>query len=223
MTKGLEIYIAMNYIINAECGNPMKPKGAPMNNNFYFSDFSDEQILSHPDIKQHTLMMTGQTKDKKLELTKEQEKQIAIAYSRMFYALVEIHWTGGATLGNAQQKALEQMSSFVKTKSNPEHPMNKYLHVLDNQYRREISERIMTSPYSNEKINMNPELAKKWSDIATKQFQSYLKKMNDMYQEFMPQKNNNQSATQSDIIAQKAKTVMMKILQMQNEGYGRAA
>ena len=47
--------------------------------------------------------------------------------------------------------------------------------------------------------------------------------MNDMYQEFMPQKNNNQSATQSDIIAQKAKTVMMKILQMQNEGYGRAA
>ena len=218
---GLEIYIAVNYIICEECGNPIKPKGAPMNNENYFSNFSNEQILSHPDVKQRTLMMTGKSKDKTLELTKEQEKQIAIAYSKMFYALTTIHWCKGATLGTAWQKALEQMSSFVKTKSNPAHPMNKYLHALDNQYRREISERIMTSPYSNEKINMNPELAKKWSDTSTKQFQSYLKKMNDMYKEYMPQKevNNNQSAQETN----KAYTIMMKLLQLQNEGYQHAA
>jgi len=184
---------------------------------------SDNQILLNPDIKQRTLMMTGESKDKKLELNKEQQKQIAIAYSKMFYALTTIHWCNGATLGTAWQKALEQMSSFVKTKSNPGHPMNKYLHALDNQYRREISERIMTSKYSDEKINMNPELAKKWSDVATKQFQSYLKTMNDMYKEYMPDNNHTTIQNQTDKAAQKAHAMMLKILQMQNEGYARAA
>lgn len=195
-----------------------------MNSNTYSSEFSNEQILLHPDIKQRTLMMHGETKDKKLELTKEQEKQIARNFSIMFYALTTIHWCNGATLGRAWQKALEQMSSFVKTKSNPYHPMNKYLHALDNQYRREISERIMTSEYSDLKIEMNPELAKKWSDTATKQFQSYLKQMNDMYKEYMPATDNNkQESTQPNKSANQAYKIMMQFLQQQRGEYFRAA
>lgn len=195
-----------------------------MNSNTYSSEFSNEQILSHPDVKQRTLMMHGETKDKKLELTKEQEQQIARNFSIMFYELTTIHWCNGATLGRAWQKALEQMSSFVKTKSNLGHPMNKYLHALDNQYRREISERIMTSEYSDSKIEMNPELAKKWSDIATKRFQGCLKNMNDMYKEYMPiADNKKQESTQQNKSVNQAYIVMMQFLQQQRGEYSSAA
>lgn len=159
-----------------------------MMNQLYFTDFSDEQILAHPDIKQRILMMTGQKKDKKLELTKEQEKQIAKNFNEMLVSLMTLNWCRGGTLGAAEQKALDQMSSFVKSKSNPEHPMNKYLHAMDNQCRREVSERIMTDEHSDEKIGINSELAQRWAKIATEKFKKALKNMNDMYKEFMPQK-----------------------------------
>jgi hypothetical protein len=185
----------------------------------------DNQILLNPDVKQRILMMTGESKDKKLELTKDQEKQIARHFATMFYALTTIHWCNGATLGVAWQKALEQMSSFVKTKSNPEHPMNKYLHALDNQYRRDISERIMTSPYSDSKIEMNSERAKQWVTHETQEYKKSLQFMNDMYKQYMPEKKSDvQPKVVSFKIAQeKTYEQMLKILQINQMTNERAA
>jgi len=194
-----------------------------MTDQLYFSNFSDEQILAHPDIKQRILMMTGQVKDKKLELTKEQEKQIAHDYGVMFRSLIVINWCKGGTLGMAQQKSLEQMSSFVKTKSNPEHPMNKYLHALDNQHRREFSEYIMKNKYSEETVGINSELAQRWAKIATGNFQKAFKRMNEMYKQYMPQKQAEDKTKQVENEKQNAYKKMFLFLQMRQMSDERAA
>lgn len=193
--------------------------------NRYLSDFERNKILSNPDVKQHILMINGDKKDPKLELTKEQETQIAVNFGKMFSGLVVVNWCRGLNLGMAKQKALEQMSAYVKSKSNPEHPMNKYLHALDNQYRREVSENIMKSEHSDATLTVGSEWVKQWEKLATDDFNISMQQMNQMHKEFMPQKTPEKQfgAKSFEEAKDKAHQKMLLILQQQIDDKQRAA
>ena len=167
-----------------------------MDNVLNYSDFiksaKTNEIFSHPDIQQKMLMMMGENKNQKLELTKDEENKIAQNYQKMFFALAVIRWCKGEKLGIARQHALEQMNSYVKTKTNIAHPVNKYLIAINSQIHREISYRNMTDENSDKTINMNSELAKKWLAESTKIFQQCLQDMNEIYKKYMPAKDKKE-------------------------------
>ena len=185
-----------------------------MMNIMYSGNIQSNEILSNPDVKQRILMMTSDSKNKQFELTKEQKKQIRRNFAAMFYALTVIHWCNGATLGAAMQRALETMSSFVKSKTNPENPMSIYLHELDSEYRRKISERIMTGKYSDSKIELNENLAQKWAKLEIESFKKAIGLMNNMYKQLMPNKSN---------VAQNFYNNIAQNIQLQNSTNERAA
>ncbi len=196
---------------------------AMINDVLNYSDFIKSQnkngVLSHPDVQQKMLMLLGQEKNSKLELSEQEENKIAKNYQKMFFALATIRWCNGATLGVARQKSLEQMNSFVKSKTNIAHPMNKYLMSMNNQMFREISQRNMTDENSDKKININSTLAKKWLDESTKEFQKCLKELNEMYQKYMPEKTlEKMPATKSfENANQKAQQMLMQLLARQKQ------
>lgn len=200
-----------------------------MNEYTDYADFIKSQnrdgIFSHPDIQQRMLMMMGNEKDKKLELSKAEENKIAKCYRKMYFALATIRWCRGETLGIARQKSLEQMNNYIKSKTNVAHPMNKYLMAINGQMHREISQTNMTDKNSDKKVEIGPELAKKWTAEATKEFQQNLKDLNEMYQKYMPQKDlKKMPATKSfDIAKQRAQQLMQQILLQQMKNNQHAA
>jgi len=191
----------------------------------YLSDFERNKILSNPNVKQRILMINGDKKDSKLELTKEQQKQISVNFSKMFSGLVVVNWCRGLKLGVARQKALEQMSAYVKSKLNPEHPMNKYLHALDNQYRRDISEVNMEDEFADDTLPVKADWVKEWEKLATDDFNISMQKINQMYKEFMPQKTPEKQfgAKSFEEAKEKAHKKMLMILQMQLENENQRA
>ena len=167
-----------------------------MDNVLNYSDFiksaNCDEIFSHPDIQQKILIMMGENKDKRLELDKTEENKISQNYQKMYFALATIRWCNGEKLGVARQHAMSQMNSYVNTKINIAHPMNKYLVGINNQVIREVSYRNMTDKNSDSSIDINSELAKKWSTESVKIFQKCMHELNEMYQKYMPNKNKKQ-------------------------------
>lgn len=201
-----------------ECGEPRKPKEfAMMNNVLNYADFIKSQnkknIFSHPDVQQRILMMMGEEKNRKLELDHKEENKIAKDYSKMYFALATIRWCRGESLGMARQKSLEQMNSFVQSKKNVAHPMNKYLMAINNQMHREVAQLNMTDENSDKKIEIHSDLVQKWAKEATEVFQQCLKELNDMYKKYMPEKDiKQQPATIKFELAQKKTQQMMQQL-----------
>ena len=207
-------------------GNPLKPKGATMMNYVDFiNSQSDENILSHPDIQQRMIMLMGGDKDNKLELTKQEETQVAQHYLKMCYSLATIRWCRGETLGVARQKSLEQMDNFVKSKTNIANPVNKYLLSIHGRVSREFAEQNMTNPDSNENVKLHPVLAQKWSDQATKEFQKSLQILNEIHKKYMPEKNteNNPDTKSFNMAQQNVQKMLQQILLQQQMTDERAA
>ncbi|MFQ6703993.1 MAG: hypothetical protein ACLRFP_02850 [Alphaproteobacteria bacterium] len=195
-----------------------------LNYNDFIKSANQNKILSHPDIQQRMLMLMGENKDQKLELTKDEENKIAQNYQKMYFALATIRWCNGEKLGIARQHALEQMNSYVKTKTNIAHPMNKYLVAINSQINREVSYHNMTDKHSDKTINMNSELAKKWSTESAKIFQQCMKNMNEMYKKYMPEKNNKQTpATVKFQLAQHRTQQMLQQIILEQQRRQRAA
>lgn len=199
-----------------------------MNEYFDYANFIKSQnkngVLLHPDIQQRMLMMMGNEKNKKLEISKEEEKKIAQTYLKMFFALATIRWCNGETLGIARQKSLDQMNNYVKSKTNIAHPMNKYLLAINSQIHREIAQINMTDENSNKKIEIDPELKKKWQAEATKEFQQCLKTLNEMYQKYMPEKDvKKMPATKSFETAKQRAQQLMQAMLLQQTMHQKAA
>ena len=199
-----------------------------VNENINYFDFIKSQnkngIFSHPDVQQRLLMLMGNEKNKKLELSKDEENKIAQTYQKMFFALATIRWCRGETLGVARQKSLEQMNNYVKSKTNIAHPMNKYLMGINGQTNREISVMNMTDKNSDKKIEMNSVVAQKLSAEATKEFQASLKILNDMYKKYMPEKDiKKMPATKSFEIAKKNAQQMLQQIMLNQMIKQRAA
>lgn len=194
--------------------NPRKPKGCTMTDDVLsYNDFIKKSggIFLHPDVQQRILMIMGDKKNPKLELTKSEETKIAQNYRKMYITLATIRWCKGESLGVARQHAMAQMNTFVKSKVDIAHPMNKYLMTINNQIIRTISQLNMTDENSDKKINMNPELATKWSVEATKIFQQNMHELNEMYQKYMPVKDVKQQP-----VNVKFKTANRRVVDMLN-------
>jgi hypothetical protein len=132
--------------------------------------------------------MTQQLNTHKKTLNQKEIKQIKKDFLKMYFALTAINWAHKMTLGMARQKALEQMRAFVESKMKIQnHPLNKHLIQFHNEFRRNMSKHIMTSGYSEKKLN--PELAEKlirFGTIKTKEAKSGI---NSLYQKYMPKQN----------------------------------
>lgn len=203
---------------------PAQPRGCIMadnvlNYNEFIKSVKPGEIFSHPDIQQRILMIMGEKKDKKLELEKTEENKIAKNYQKMYMALATIRWCRGQTLGVARQHALQQMNSYVKTKTNIAHPMNKYLIGINGQINREVSYRNMTDEHSDKKIDMNSTLAKKWSMESTKIFQDCMRELNEMYKKYMPQKDKTQqpAPVKFQIAQRNMQKMLVQIVMQQNQ------
>jgi len=187
---------------------------------------TQDGIFSHPDVQQKMLMIMGNEKNKKLELSKEEEKKIAQSYVKMHVALSAIRWCQGETLGVARQKSLEQLNSYVKSKTNIAHPMNKYLMAINAQVHREVAEINMKDSNSNKKVEMTSALKQRWIQEETKKFQQSMQVLNDMYKKYMPEKTLDKmpAAKSFETAKQKAQQMMQQILMLQiNQTKQRAA
>ena len=190
-----------------------------LNYNEFIKSVKPGEIFSHPDIQQRILMIMGDNKNQKLELEKTEENKIAKNYQKMYMALATIRWCRGQTLGVARQHALQQMNSYVKTKTNIAHPMNKYLIGINGQINREVSYHNMTDEHANEKIDMNSTLAKKWSMESTKIFQDCMRELNEMYKKYMPQKDKTQqpAPVKFQIAQRNMQKMLVQIVMQQNQ------
>ena len=218
---------ANSYIYVREGMQTTKPKGCTMTNEYMdYGEFIKSQpqnaIFKHPDVQQKMLMMMGQNTDKKLEITPAEQKKIAQCYQRMYFSIATIHWCNGETLGVARQKSLQQMNNYVKQKVNIAHPINKYLMAINGQMHREIAQMNMTDKNSDNKVEIGPELKKKWTEASTKQFHESLKTLNEIHKKYMPtqEMKKTPSVKAFDIANKKAMDLMRQmaiIQQMQRQ------
>ena len=72
---------------------------------------------------QYMKIIAGESIQKKQEkvLSEEDKKKISSAYFQLFYNISFANWLKGASLGQAWYKAIEQIKSFIssKTHENP--------------------------------------------------------------------------------------------------------
>ena len=128
------------------------------------------------------------------------------AFIKMYNSLATINYCKGGTIGTAQQKALDQMSSFVKTKAVQNHPMNEYLKKLDSENRKNMSEYIMKSSFSNDVFN-DAVAAKRWGQMAETELKSSLSEFNTLYRKYPVIQQESDKNTQS-------KTNQQRLIQM---------
>lgn len=146
--------------------------------------------------KMGVLFAQPQEKSKEKQLSPEDKKAIEKGLGDLFFGLAWTNWLNGATLGIAWQKALEQVDSFVAGK-NQNNPATKYLREVAAANKARMSRIIMTSSYSNEKMNCPPEKFKEWSELGTKWTNDGLKQLNDKFKQFEPEKPQVQQFQQS--------------------------
>lgn len=127
-------------------------------------------------------------------------------FMKIYNSLATINYCRGGTVGAAQQKALDQMSSFIKTKTAQNHPMNEYLKKLDSENRKNMSEYIMKSSFSNDVFN-DAVAAKRWGQMAETELKSSLSEFNTLYRKYpVIQQESNKNA--------QSKTEQQRLVQM---------
>ena len=103
--------------------------------------YTDKQ---RQELRQHQILMHG-GRTQKNQLSQETIKQIKKDYYDMFIGFTSVNWSKpGTKLGTAWQKALSQMATYIKTKSNvPNNPVYKCLVDIHKKFSKRISEHIM--------------------------------------------------------------------------------
>lgn len=134
-------------------------------------------------------------------------KQMKRGFDKMYNSLVDLNWCKGGNLGMAWQKALEQMSAFVKSKTQMYHPANEYIKQLDIDNRKTMSEYIMKSEFSDnvfEKSVMKDDTAvKNWEKVANKECRSGLDCFNEVYRKYRVLDSKQQTHQLAEVVAQK--------------------
>ncbi|MBN1324864.1 MAG: hypothetical protein JW974_01460 [Alphaproteobacteria bacterium] len=135
------------------------------------------------------------------KLSPEDKKPIEKGVGDLFFGLAWTNWINGSSLGSAWQKALNQVDSFIATKTQ-NNPATKYLREVAAVGKSRMSRIIMTNQNSNEKIDCPPEKIKEWSEIGSKWTSQGLQSLNDKVKEFEPEKKefaiqNNQQRFQN--------------------------
>ncbi|MBQ7409349.1 MAG: hypothetical protein IJV03_02175 [Alphaproteobacteria bacterium] len=103
--------------------------------------YTDKQ---RQELRQHQILMHG-GRTQKNQLSQETIKQIKKDYYDMFIGFTSVNWSKpGTKLGTAWQKALNQMATYIKTKSNVQNnPVYECLVDIHKKFSKRISEHIM--------------------------------------------------------------------------------
>ncbi len=152
--------------------------------------------------------------DKDLEQTRDLE-QIKLAFTKMYNSLAKINFCRGGTVGMAQQKALDQMSSFVKIKTTQDHPLNEFLKNLDSEHRKTTAEHIMKSSSSNNVFDDNI-VANNYRQMAESELKTSLKNFNSIYRKYPGSQLGNDKGTQININQQKLIQMYLQMVQQKS-------
>lgn len=193
---------------------PKKPKGDAM------ADVIEKNNLDLEIQKQKFILMGGSVKTIQKKLSQEDIKQIKKDYHRMYFALTSINWGQGMTLGMAWQKALSQMDAFVKSKTKVQnHPINDELTKIHTAFRRRMAKHIMTSEYSNNKLQ--EKYKKLFVQDGEKDFSKHKQSFDNIYKKYMPQqqivKNTNSGQFDAAKIRTQQKLQMLLQMKMLNQ------
>lgn len=124
-------------------------------------------------------------------------KELDRNFKRMWLYLASAIYYRGGTRGHAEQKALEQMDTFVQIKTKRDNPMNEHLKKLNSEYRKIVSENIMKNEHSNDvfikRCHGNDIVGERWADGADREFKSALRQFNEFYNKYQPKQNDNKT------------------------------
>ena len=154
--------------------------------------------------------------ENKASINEQNLKELERNYKRMWVYLASAIYYRGGTRGHAEQKALEQMDTFVQIKTSRDNPMNESLKKINSEYRRVISENIMKNEHSNHVFSGNELVRERWAAGADREYKSAMKQFNDFYDRYQPKQNNNKS----DVDA-KMQQLSAMLIQMVAKNKGR--
>ena len=135
------------------------------------------------------IMMGGDIKKEQQKLSPEVIKQIEKNYRQMYIGFTSINWGMGKTLGVSWQKALEQMDSFVASKTKiANHPVNNALVKIHKEFRSDMARFIMQSPHAENKLSER--LKKDFIDDGTKSLKQAKDVLENIYKRYNPTKES---------------------------------
>ena len=147
------------------------------------SDFSVLRVIKNKMVQSMSYFMFRKTKG--LEYAEEQ--QVLVSYINMYFALVVVNWCRRNTLGYAMQQALEQMGSFVQSKTREQnHPMTSYLQLFHAQFKNEMDTEIRNPICAGKTLNKSFEGLEEWSASASCSFQENKCALSNLHQRLMP-------------------------------------
>lgn len=191
-------------------------------------EFAMTQMLNANQInlelqQKQLMMMGGLVKNIQNKLSRPEIEKMKQNYVGMYYAFVSVNWGQGMTLGMAWQKALEQMDAFVASKAKVQnHPANQDLIKYHNEFRRDMAKSIMTSEYTDEKLEER--LKKSFLSYGMKRLKETKKSLDDIYDAHMPKQELQKIPVNKsfDVAKQKTMQLMQKFF-LQQMMHQRAA
>ena len=145
-------------------------------------------------------MHGGSLQQYKKQLSKEAIEQIKDGYYKMYYGLTSVNWSKkGTKLGTAWQKALTQMATYIKTKSNvPNNPVYKCLVDIHKKFSKRISEHIMKCR-GRESETVLPERLRKQFAQDEKMIAKGKSALDSVYTQYMPKQTIQPKMASQDI------------------------
>ena len=151
------------------------------------------------------------------KLSETQKKEIAKNYFKLFFALSMTNWMANNTLGASWHKAMSQMDAYTSAK-NTNNPVAMYIKQLHVAHKTKWNHIMMTHKLRDKKLNISPDVAKKWNMRVATNVREGLNGLNAELNKFQapPQK---QQAKQPTMSPEMQKRMQMWLLQqrMQNQ------
>jgi hypothetical protein len=160
--------------------------------------YTDKQ---RQELRQHQILMHGGSLQQyKNQLSRETIKQIEKDYYDMFIGFTSVNWAKpGTRLGTAWQKALTQMATYIKTKSNvPNNPVYKCLVDIHKKFSKRISEHIMKCR-GRESETVLPERLRKQFAQDEKMITKGKSALDSVYTQYMPKQPIQPKMASQDI------------------------
>lgn len=172
-------------------------------------------FFQQPIIQEQLRILTADEKGK--QISKEDKEKLAKNFSVMFFAVSAINWANGMTLGQAWQKSLEHLETFVKTRENIDNPVYGYLRGLMSMYRAKWSETIMKSPNSNKKLELPEKYKEQWLKTANKEYSNSFTEISTIYNKYEPPHKTHAKYTTLVRGQRKIQSMFMQNMMNQNQ------
>lgn len=165
------------------------------------------------ELRRHQILMYGGKSQKtyKTQLSQETIKQIEKEYTKMFYGFTSVNWSKPETkLGTAWQKALSQMATYIKTKSNvPNNPVYECLVDIHKKHSKKISEHIMKCR-GRESETVLPETLRQGFAQDEKRVVIGKSALDNFYKQYMPKQPIQEKATKPNTTQQSIQRLLLQ-------------